>query len=372
MSHLQRMRQKCTIGHKILVFFSHCGLGSNSCGREDLKIDAFRLRHLAECVENQSQNPEVLDEVLRRVGLSRKAIESPKSIETIVELRFVNEACYVLDDPAFGARAGLQFRDGTNLTSYIAKYSPNLRAAIDNSARYYSLFDPAFSYSLRVSGNAASFSFSCKDPTVSQFYQYKEFLLFAALARGRSLTGKNYYPLEMRFDHEAKSEAKEIRKLAGCPVVFGAENIEIIQSLTTLDLPIPTYDPNLQKHLIEYGERLLEDLPEHNPSLQIQVKGILVNSLPGRIPAADDVALSLGMSNRNLARKLAEEGTSFQKIVDEVRCDLAKAYLKDSVSISEIAFSLAYSDQAAFSTAFRRWMGCSPRDYRTSLILKEL
>lgn len=336
-----------------------------------MEVDAFRMRHLAECVENQSQYPEVLDEVLRRVGLSRTAIEPPKLIQTSLEPKFANEACQALEDSAFGAKAGLQFRDGTNLTSYIAKYSANLRKAIENSARYYALFDPAFSYSLSVSGNAASFEFACKDPTFSQFYQFKEFLLFAALARGRSLTGIDYYPLEMRFDHEAKSAAKEIGKLAGCPVVFGAEKNELILSLSTLDLPIPTYDPNLQKHLIDYGERLLEDLPEDKPSLHIQIKRAIVSSLPDCIPVVDDVASSLGMSNRTLARNLAEEGFSFRSIVDEVRCDLAKVYLKNSVSISEIAFSLAYSDQAAFSTAFRRWMGCSPRDYRNSLILKK-
>jgi AraC-like DNA-binding protein len=50
--------------------------------------------------------------------------------------------------------------------------------------------------------------------------------------------------------------------------------------------------------------------------------------------------------------------------VDEVRCDMAKVYLKDRFSISEISFYLDYSDQAAFSTAFKRWMGCSPKEYQ--------
>lgn len=333
-------------------------------------IDAFRLRHLAACVEKQSQDPAILDQVLHRTGLSRDDIAEPNTVEALKEPTFVMEACDLLGDPTFAVKAGLEFRDGTNLTSYIAKYSQNLRGAIENSQRYYSTFDPAFSYSLNVSSNAASFSLSCNDATFSMFHRHKEFLLFGALARGRSLTGTDFYPIEMRFSHGAKSIAEEIVRLAQCPVVFSAENTEIILPLATLKLPIPTFDPNLRNHLIEYADRLLADAPETTLSLEIKVKSILLSCLPNHIPTSDEVALSLGMSKRTFARNLADESTHFRKIVEEVRFALAKNYLEDSFSISEIAFSLAYSDQASFSTAFRRWTGCSPKEYRDSKMRK--
>ena len=331
-----------------------------------MQIDAFRLRHVAECVENQPNGTAVLDEVLGRTGLSRKAISPGNAIDALKEPQFMAVACDTLKDPVFAARAGLSFRDGTNLTSYIAKHSQTLRAAIENSARYYSVFDPAFSYSLRVSGNVASFEVVCRDPKFSQFHRHKEFLLFAGLARARSLTNTGFYPIEMRFDHEVRSAAKAIRKLAGFSVVFGAESIEILLPLSTLDLTIPTYDPSLQNHLMRYGEKLLKEAPDQDPSLETKIKGILAGSLPGRMATADEVASSLGMSKRTFARRLSAESRSFREIVDELRCDMAKVYLKDSLSISEIAFYLDYSDQAAFSTAFKRWMGCSPREYRAN------
>jgi AraC-like DNA-binding protein len=325
---------------------------------------------LAECVENLSHDPAVLDEILRRSSLSRNAILPNKTVDALKEPKFINEACEVLADPAFGAKAGLLFRNGTSLNSYIAKYSQNLRAAFENSGRYYSILDPAFNYSLAISGNAASFQLECRDPEFSQFHRHIEFLLFAALGRARSLTSREFHPIEIRFNHEVKSAAKAIQKLAACPVVFGAEVTEMILPLATLDLPIPSYEPNLQKHLIEYGDKLLKDLPDRYPSLEVKIKNLLAGCLPGRIASANDIALSLGMSKRTFARRLNGEGASFRKIVDDVRCDLAKVYLKDKFSISEVAFYLDYADQAAFSTAFKRWMGCSPKEYRTKQALQ--
>ena len=329
-----------------------------------MQIDTFRLRHMAKCVQNQPNGSAILDELFRRTSLSREVISLNKTVDILKEPEFITEACDILQDPVFAARAGLALRDGTSLTSYIAKHSRTLRAAIENSSRYYSVFDPAFSYSLKVSGNAASFELDCIDAEFCQFHRHKEFLLFAALSRVRFLTNTNFYPIEMRFDHEMKSAAKVIQKLAGCPVVFGVESIEILLPLSTLDLTIPTYDPSLQNHLMQYGERLLKETPDQEPTLEVKIKSILANSLPGRMVTAEEVASSLGMSKRTFARRLNQENSNFRKIVDEVRCDIAKVYLKDSFSISEIAFYLDYSDQAAFSTAFKRWMGCSPNEYR--------
>ena len=248
-----------------------------------MEIDAFRLRHVAECVEDQPNGSAILDELLDRTGLSRKALSPGKTVDAAKEPEFVTEACDILNDPVFAAKAGLSLRDGTNLTSYIAKHSRTLRAAIDNSARYYSVVDLAFSYSLRVSGNAASFEVDCRDPKFSHFHRHKEFLLFVALSRMRSLTNSGFYPIEMRFDYEVKLAATSFQKLAGCPIAFGAERMEILLPLSTLDLMIPTYDANLQNHLMQYGEKLLKESPDQAPSLEVKIKGILAGSLPARI-----------------------------------------------------------------------------------------
>ena len=68
---------------------------------------------------------------------------------------------------------------------------------------------------------------------------------------------------------------------------------------------------------------------------------------------------------RNLRRKLSAEGSSFQKVLDEVRYQLAREYLATSkMSLEEISVLLGYSTPGNFSHAFKRWHGSSPRKFR--------
>jgi AraC-like DNA-binding protein len=79
------------------------------------------------------------------------------------------------------------------------------------------------------------------------------------------------------------------------------------------------------------------------------------------------VAGQLALSTRTLRRRLEEEGSSFQGILDEVRFGLARDYLHNSsLPIEQIAELLAYSTPGNFSQAFKRWSGSSPRDYRNT------
>ena len=329
-------------------------------------FSATRIKHLVAMLAEQARDAEVVDDVLQKAGLSLKDIpHKSNAVGPMKEALFVREACDALFDPTFATRAGLKMPETTTITAYITKYSKDLRAAIENSSRYFSLVDPAFSFSLKISGNSASFEADYIDATFSRFHRHKEFFLFNALARMRSITESNFFPLEIRFDHEVKLAAASIRRLAGFPVIFGAERMEIILPLTVLDLPIPTYDPSLVSYLMEYGERLLEEQPNHIPSLRTQVVRVLTSTLPGRVGTADEVASAIGLSRRTFARRLTDEGESFRGIVDDLRCDLAKTYVKGGHSISEIAFILDYSDQASFSTAFKRWTGQSPSEFKS-------
>ena len=77
------------------------------------------------------------------------------------------------------------------------------------------------------------------------------------------------------------------------------------------------------------------------------------------------VAARLNLSTRNLQRKLAAEGTTYRKIVDAVRKELAESYLTDaSFALSEIGYLVGFSSQAAFSRAFKRWTGLTPQEFR--------
>ncbi|NEP18534.1 MAG: helix-turn-helix transcriptional regulator, partial [Leptolyngbya sp. SIO4C1] len=82
-------------------------------------------------------------------------------------------------------------------------------------------------------------------------------------------------------------------------------------------------------------------------------------------PKLDAIAAKLGYSSRTLQRKLQQAGTSFQQVLDDIRRELAFQYLQETqLTASEIAFLLGFSENSAFTRAFRRWTAITPGDYR--------
>ena len=80
-------------------------------------------------------------------------------------------------------------------------------------------------------------------------------------------------------------------------------------------------------------------------------------------------AKEMGISERTLQRRLAEEGSSFSKVLDELRRDLADEFLVDrNLAVSEVAFLLGYSEPSTFYRAFRRWHDVSPREFRAATL----
>ena len=76
------------------------------------------------------------------------------------------------------------------------------------------------------------------------------------------------------------------------------------------------------------------------------------------------------MSRQTLYRQLRAEGTSFERVLDDLRCRMALDYLgAKRVSVNETAYLVGFSDPAAFSRAFKRWTGISPRDARNAAVI---
>ena len=329
-----------------------------------MDVDISRIQLLIRTLE-QRASLSVVDQVLENSALTHLDVAPPATLYSAhKEALFVRHACDALDDITFGARVGLEFSSSSSVTAYISKYSRDLKQVLENSTRFHGIIDPALAFSLRVSGNSASLEADWKDPSFSRYHRRTEFLLFASIARMRALTQVQLYPIEIRFQHDVGQRADAFEKIGGFPVTFGAERLEVILSLSTLDTPIPTYDPSLRAHLLEYGERLLSERRSPKQQTRAHVEGLITRSMPGGIVLAEEAALQLGLSSRTLARRLADEGTSYREIVEDLRCDLAQTFIKNGMHLSEISYALGYSDQAAFSTAFKRWTGQAPTAFR--------
>lgn len=149
------------------------------------------------------------------------------------------------------------------------------------------------------------------------------------------------------------------------PIQYGAERNLLCFDRRMLSEPLPYANPQLARAndqvVIDYLKRF------DRGSLTMRVRARLIELLPRGQPSQHEVAQSLHMSARNLQRKLHSEGTSFRKLLDETRRELAVQYIRETHrTIGEITFLLGFSEPSNFTRAFRRWTGISPHEFRRS------
>jgi AraC-like DNA-binding protein len=129
-------------------------------------------------------------------------------------------------------------------------------------------------------------------------------------------------------------------------------------------LPFLTYNADLVATVAPQLEaELTEQLAQK--TFREQAKGILKQLLAGQRPGIQDLGRELHLSTRTLQRRLTEQRTTFQRLLDEARRELARHYLlHSSRELNETAYLLGYEDANSFFRAFHHWEGTSPGQWR--------
>ena len=127
-------------------------------------------------------------------------------------------------------------------------------------------------------------------------------------------------------------------------------------------LPLVTEDRHLLETLRPICDEAAEERGTATGSLRAAVENEAQKLLPhGDLAKRHRVAKSLGQARRTLTRKLVDEGTTYEQVLDQLRQSLARQYIKEQgVSLSQIAWLLGYEGSTSFNHAFRRWTGRSP------------
>lgn len=194
-----------------------------------------------------------------------------------------------------------------------------------------------------------------------------ECMLALPVLQGRRAIGDELVPLEVRFVHSAPASTSELQRIFRSPIYFDCARNEVAFVPSDLEKPQRFAEPRLQEVLERQLEGLMSRLPAEQ-SFIARVKGHLVEHLLGGEPAVGKVAAKMRLSSRTLQRRLSDEGTSFAKLLADVRCEQARLQLQNPrTSITEVAFLLGFIEVSAFHHAFKRWTGQTPAEYRRSL-----
>ena len=151
----------------------------------------------------------------------------------------------------------------------------------------------------------------------------------------------------------------------GRDVTFGADADEVVFLGNAQQLPVVDSDPYLNRLLV----RFCEEARSHRSvgsTFRVSVENAIAPLLPHGKARAPEIARRLGMSPRTLVRRLAAEGLTFVTVLDRLRADLAQRYLQDNLPISKIAWLLGYREASAFTHAYKRWTGRTPKEARAS------
>lgn len=182
-----------------------------------------------------------------------------------------------------------------------------------------------------------------------------------ALFKSSGTPLKTPFPKSIHFTYAEPSYRAEYDRVFGVPLVFGSHMNALQLDEEVCSTTPPRTNPYLSRVLVGRADELLEQL-DSSKSTRGRVEGLLIPILHTGEANIETIANKLGLSRQTLFRKLRAEGVTFEQILDEFRHKLAVQYLAErKTSVNETAYRLGFSGPAAFSRAFKRWSGHSPR-----------
>ncbi|MCP5162233.1 MAG: AraC family transcriptional regulator ligand-binding domain-containing protein [Hahellaceae bacterium] len=290
--------------------------------------------------------------------------------------QLLDELAACFDHPALGLQIGECVKvEHFGCLGYLLKTSKNLEQALRSFERFQRLL---------YDGNQAQLSFEpINGQPVAKLswqadYGYSsqlsdELLLSGLLALSRTiLANPRLTPLRIEFTNQVpEALASLYQDYFGCEVHFECRNLAVSFPAAWLALPIVGSDEHLHHLMNQQAINLLglppDDAPHYPKQSEFvsELHRVLVRALQEGEPSVEKVAAHFHLSARSLHRKLQEEGLVFRDFLRDIRKTLAERYLgEDKISLPEIALMLGYSEQSAFSRAFKQWYGQTPVRYQ--------
>jgi AraC-like DNA-binding protein len=279
--------------------------------------------------------------------------------------RLLGVALRHADIPNLGLTAGERADIGRLGTfGRLIRSAPTLGAALESAVRDSSTMTSNRPLDLRPRGEYVDFCMTIGDrvdPRDVAWQQDNQFSLGLMIAVVRLATGPSWRPAEVRLQTDESAGLRDAQSLAGVPVAVRQPMTMISIPRALLPMRLPAVSPTDVPSNVESWR---SSAPAHDFGGSIR-QAVETLSRGERFPSVRQTADFIGMSVRTLQRRLAESGESHEALVVQTRLATAGAVLEQTNGrILDLALDLGYSDHANFTRAFRRWVGCSPLEYR--------
>lgn len=241
------------------------------------------------------------------------------------------------------------------------KAAPTVRDSLLRIERYFPILSDTARQKLIEDPSGARFVLEwTTDPGPIERLR-SEAALASYWAAMRQVTGEVLTLKRVTLRYSAPDDPSALLAYFGCEVEFEAPETALVIPAEVLDRKNVLGDPAMSRFLQAHLDAVLPS----EPSFEQKLIQLMSGALSAGVPRARDVAGELGLSERSLHRRLAEQGQSFRVLLEHAQRQLAEGLLLQSQhSIAEIAFLTGFSEQSAFNRAFKRWTGQTPSAFR--------
>lgn len=316
-----------------------------------------------------------VEELCVKVGLAPIVLTTPdQRVPASVHYAVWREVVKQTGDADLGLHFGEAFNvSNYGIVGYILLNCQTLADVFEKYCRYTYLFCQGVPCQFSISEGMAFFECNFSSRLTFQHDQLKESrydaeCTFAStLTAVKALTGKELRPSMVSFRHASPMDISEYQRIFQTDLKFSMPFNRLAFDAAYLDWTVLSSNANLLSFFEQQADAMLGTLNGGDRYSQ-KVAYLIAEQLKGELPRIEAIASELSISTRQLQRELQVEGTSFQKLLDNTRKELALRHLENpTISIHDIAFLLGFSEPSAFNRAFKRWTGKTPRDCRVTV-----
>lgn len=248
--------------------------------------------------------------------------------------------------------------------------SPDLRSGLNSLARYLALVSDAATFELQADNANSWLVLGHTGTTLRVPRQRQEYGMLSLLTLCQWLTRREVRALAVEFAFPEPVSEQPYRAAFGCcPLRFGQPATRLLLVEADLATPLPSRSPAM----LALHQRIMDEQLSSMGTTSIvhKVREAVMERLRQGEPRREDIAAQLALTDRTLQRRLRAENTSFQQLLDDARCELARKYLaQDNLPLAALADLLGFGDASNVFRACKRWFGVSPGEYRKALDLR--
>jgi AraC-like DNA-binding protein len=252
----------------------------------------------------------------------------------------------------------------TSVLGFVIMNAPTLISAIEKMVEYQKLIGDSMGLCIRRNGSHTFFEIDIWCDWVDELRYTVDVFVGAIRSWVRNNSVNQVMPFRVGFSHPHTVEQQAyIRHFTPTPVDLNVGNTYLAYSTKDLEAKVMCSNPSMFAAFDRQADLKLKKL-ENLHTISGRVRHLVSKTMNGNLLTLEGTARELAMSSRSLQAKLKLESTSYQEILNEIRLEVAKHYIRKKLgNFADIAFLLGYSEVSAFSRSFKKWTGLSPKQY---------